>query len=83
MFALFVNKIHLNNYIIFDNNDMASKQVVSKGFRISAKADEILREVSKRDFRDFPTIVRYALLEYVQKRHPDFYDSLAEEFTPQ
>jgi len=62
---------------------MADKQVVSKGFRVSAKADEILKEVSKRDFRDFPTIVRYALLEYVQKRHPDLYDGLAEDFTPQ
>ncbi|MDR1325367.1 MAG: hypothetical protein LBK00_04945 [Treponema sp.] len=61
---------------------MADKQVVSKGFRVSANADEILREVSKRDFRDFPTVVRLALLEYVQKRHPDLYDPLAEEFTP-
>jgi hypothetical protein len=61
---------------------MADKQVVSKGFRVSAKADEILREVSKRDFRDFPTVVRLALLEYVQKRHADLYDPLAEEFTP-
>jgi len=62
---------------------MADKQVVSKGFRISVKADEILKEVSKRDFRDFPTIVRYALLEYVQKRHSDLSDALAEDFTPQ
>jgi len=62
---------------------MADKQVVSKGFRISAKADEILKEVSKRDFRDFPTIVRYTLLEYVQKRHPDLSAPLAEDFTPQ
>jgi hypothetical protein len=61
---------------------MADKQVVSKGFRVSAKADEILREVSKRDFRDFPTVVRLALLEYVQKRHPDLYGPLSEEFTP-
>jgi hypothetical protein len=61
---------------------MANKQVVSKGFRVSAKADEILREVSKRDFRDFPTVVRLALLEYVQKRHVDLYDPLSEEFTP-
>jgi hypothetical protein len=61
---------------------MADKQVVSKGFRVSAKADEILREVSKRDFRDFPTVVRLALLEYVQKRHSDLYDPLSEEFTP-
>jgi hypothetical protein len=61
---------------------MADKQVVSKGFRVSAKADEILREVSKRDFRDFPTVVRLALLEYVQKRHSDLYDHLSEEFTP-
>jgi hypothetical protein len=61
---------------------MTNKQVVSKGFRVSAKADEILREVSKRDFRDFPTVVRLALLEYVQKRHPDLHDPLAEEFTP-
>jgi hypothetical protein len=61
---------------------MADKQVVSKGFRVSAKADEILREVSKRDFRDFPTVVRLALLEYVQKRHPDLSDPLSEEFTP-
>ena len=81
--ALFVNKIHKTNYIIIDNNVMADKQVVSKGFRISAKADEILKEVSKRDFRDFPTVVRYALLEYVQKQHPDLYDDLAKEFTPQ
>ena len=62
---------------------MADKQVVSKGFRVSEKADEILKEVSKRDFRDFPTIVRLALLEYVEKRHPDLYEPLAEEFTPQ
>jgi hypothetical protein len=65
-----------------ENLVMADKQVVSKGFRVSANADEILREVSKRDFRDFPTVVRLALLEYVQKRHPDLYDPLAEEFTP-
>jgi len=62
---------------------MANKQVVSKGFRVSAEADEILRTVCKRDFRDFPTIVRLALLEYVQKRHPDLYYTLAEDFTPQ
>jgi hypothetical protein len=61
---------------------MADKQVVSKGFRVSAKADEILREVSKRDFRDFPTVVRLALLEYVQRRHPDLADPLSGEFTP-
>jgi hypothetical protein len=61
---------------------MADKQVISKGFRVSAKADEILREVSKRDFRDFPTVVRLALLEYVQKRHPDLHAPLSEEFTP-
>jgi len=59
------------------------KQIISKGFRLSAKADEILKEVSKRDFRDFPTIVRYALLEYVQKRHSDLSGPLAEELTPQ
>ena len=62
---------------------MPQKPTISKGFRISEKTDEILREVSKRDFRDFPTLVRLALLEYVQKRHPDLYDALAEEFTPQ
>jgi hypothetical protein len=62
---------------------MADKQVISKGFRVSAKADEILKEISKRDFRDFPTTVRYALLEFVQKKHPDLYDALALEFTPQ
>ena len=62
---------------------MADKQTVSKGFRISEKADGILKEVSKRDFRDFPTVVRFALLEYVQKRHPDLHEALAEEFTPQ
>jgi len=62
---------------------MADKQIVSKGFRISAKADEILREVSKRDFRDFPTVVRLSLLEYVQKQHKDLYEALAAEFTPQ
>jgi len=62
---------------------MPDKQTVSKGFRVSAKADEVLKEVAKRDFRDFPTIVRLALLEYVQKRHPDIYAPLAEEFTPQ
>ena len=61
---------------------MADKQVISKGFRVSSKADKILKEVSKRDFRDFPTIVRFALLEYVQKRHEDLYKVLAEEFTP-
>ena len=62
---------------------MPDKQIISKDFRVSEKADVILREVSKRDFRDFPTVVRYALLEYVQKRHPDLYDALAEDFTPQ
>jgi len=62
---------------------MADKQIISKGFRISAKADELLKEVSKRDFRDFPTVVRYALLEYVEKQHPDLYEALAAEFTPQ
>ena len=77
---MFVNNVHENNFIIIV---MADKQVVSKGFRVSAKADEILKEVSKRDFRDFPTVVRLALLEYVQDRHPDLYDALAVEFTPQ
>jgi len=62
---------------------MADKQVVSKGFRISVKADEILKEVSKRDFRDFPTVVRFSLLEYVQRQHPDLHEALAAEFTPQ
>ena len=62
---------------------MADKKDVHKGFRVSGKADEILKEISKRDFRDFPTIARLALLEYAQKRHPDLYESLAEEFTPQ
>lgn len=62
---------------------MADKQIVSKGFRVSVKADEVLREVSKRDFREFPTVVRLALLEYVKARHPDLYDALAQEFTPQ
>ena len=80
---MFVSKIHKINYIYIDNNVMADKQTVSKGFRISEKADVVLREVSKRDFRDFPTVVRFALLEYVQKRHPDLYVALAEEFTPQ
>ena len=61
---------------------MADKQTVSKGFRVSAKADEILREVSKRDFRDFPTVVKFALLGYVKGRHPDLYEDLASEFTP-
>ena len=78
---MFVNEIHIIHIIIFII--MAEKQVVSKGFRVSEKADEVLKEVSKRDFRDFPTVVRFALLEYVQKRHPDLYDALAEEFTPQ
>jgi len=79
---MFVNEIHIIYITIFIS--MANnKQVVSKGFRVSKNADEILKEVSKRDFRDFPTVVRYALLEYVQKRHSDLYDSLAEEFTPQ
>jgi predicted DNA-binding protein len=59
------------------------KQAITKSFRISVKAEEILKEVSKRDFREFATISRYALLEYVQKRHPDLYEALAEEFTPQ
>jgi hypothetical protein len=59
------------------------KQIISIGFRISGKADEILKAVSRRDFRDWPTVVRLALLEYVQKRHPDLYNGLAEEFTPQ
>jgi len=81
--ALFVNKVRKKNIIIKDNNVMADKQVVSKGFRVSVKADEILKEVSKRDFRDFPTVVRYSLLGYVQKQHPDLYDALAAEFTPQ
>jgi len=81
--ALFVNKVHIKNYIIKDNNVMANKQIVSKGFRVSLKADEILKEVSKRDFRDFPTVVRFSLLEYVQKKHPDLYETLALEFTPQ
>jgi len=80
---LFVNIAHKKNYIIKDNNGMGNKQVVSKGFRVSTKADEILKEVSKRDFRDFPTLVRYSLLEYVQKRHPDLYEPLAVDFTPQ
>jgi hypothetical protein len=83
MFAMFVNNAHINNITIKDNIAMADKQVVSKGFRVSVKADEILKEVSKRDFRDFPTVVRYALLEHVQKQHPDLYESLAAEFTPQ
>ena len=61
---------------------MPDKQNISKGFRVSLKVDEILKEVSKRDFRDFPTVVRYALLEYVQKHHPDLYNNLADEFTP-
>jgi len=47
------------------------------------KADEILREVSKRDFHEFPTVVRLALLEYVQDKHPGLYEALALEFTPQ
>ena len=62
---------------------MNDKQIVSKGLRISDKADAILREVSKRDFRDFPTTVRLALLQYVQNKHPDLYEALLEEFTPQ
>jgi len=78
--AIFVNKIHNTNFIIIA---MPGKKFVSKGFRVSANADEILREVSKRDFRDFPTVVRFALLEYVQKKHPDLYEALAEDFTPQ
>ena len=61
---------------------MGDKQTVSKGFRISAKADELLKEVSKRDFRDFPTIVRLALLEYVEKRHPDLHTELEIDFRP-
>ena len=77
---MFVNKIHKINFIIIV---MPEKKFISKGFRVSVNADEILREVSKRDFRDFPTIVRFALLEYVQKRHPDLYEALAEDFTPQ
>lgn len=83
MFAMFVNKINLISKVFIDNKVMADKQVVSKGFRISEKADEVLKEVSKRDFRDFPTVVRFALLEYVQKKHPDLYETLAVEFTPQ
>jgi predicted DNA-binding protein len=79
--TMFVNKISLVCFIIIVS--MANKQVVSKGFRVSEEADEILKEVSKRDFRDFPTIVRLALLEYVQKRHEDLSAVLAEEFTPQ
>jgi hypothetical protein len=82
LLSLFVNKINKNNNVFIDNEVMADKQVISKGFRISAKADEILKEVSKRDFRDFPTVVRFALLEYVQKRHEDLYETLATEFTP-
>jgi len=81
--ALFVNKMRKNHIIIKDNNVMADKQVVSKGFRVSVKADEILKEVSKRDFRDFPTVVRFSLLGYVKEQHPDLYDALATEFTPQ
>ena len=65
------------------NDKQAGKQVVTKGFRISSTADEILREVSKRDFRDFPTVTRLASLEYVQKHHSDLYETLATEFTPQ
>ena len=80
---MFVNIIHKINYTIIVNKAMADKQVVSKGFRVSVKADEILKEFSKRDFRDFPTLVRLALLEYAEKRHPDLHDVLAEEFTPQ
>jgi hypothetical protein len=81
--AMFVNKIYKIYKKNSDNYVMADKAVVSKGFRVSQKADDVLREVSKRDFRDFPTVVRLALLEYVQSRHPDLYDALAEEFTPQ
>jgi hypothetical protein len=81
--ALFVNIAHKKNFNIKDNKVMADKQVVSKGFRISVKADDILKEISRRDFRDFPTVVRYSLLEYVQKQHPDLYEALAAEFTPQ
>jgi len=79
---MFVNKIHKIHIVISYIVVMADKQVVSKGFRVSARADEILREVSKRDFRDFPTIVRYALLEYIKERYPDLYEDLALEFTP-
>jgi len=79
--AMFVNKNHLVSFSIIVS--MANKQNVSKGFRVSEEADEILKEVSKRDFRDFPTIVRLALLEYVQKNHQDLYEALAVEFTPQ
>ena len=78
---MFVNKNHLVSFSIIVS--MANKQNVSKGFRVSEEADEILKEVSKRDFRDFPTIVRLALLEYVQKNHQDLYEALAVEFTPQ
>ena len=81
--ALFVNKVNKIYIIIIDLIVMADKQVVSKGFRISVKADKVLKEVSKRDFRDFPTVVRLALLSYVKERHPDLYDTLAGEFTPQ
>ncbi len=83
LLLLFVNKNSKDNFIFSDNFDMADKSTISKGFRISEKADEILKEISKRDFRDFPTLVRLSLLEYVQKRHPDLYEPLAEEFTPQ
>jgi hypothetical protein len=62
---------------------MADKKYVSRGFRITAKADEIIREVSKRDFREWATIARLSVLEYVEKRHPDLYEPLAKEFTPQ
>jgi len=77
---MFVNKVHKKNFIIIA---MAGKQIIPKGFRVSTKADEILKEISKRDFRDFPTVVRLALLEYAHKHHPDLYDSLALELTPQ
>ena len=78
---MFVNKKQQNHNIILIG--MAEKQIVSKGFRVSKKADEILKEVCKRDFRDFPTVVRYALLIYIKERHSDLYEILAEDFTPQ
>ena len=62
---------------------MAGKQVVPKSFRVSIEANEIILEVQKRDFRDFPTFMKLALLEYVKGKHPDLYEALAQEFTPQ
>ena len=62
---------------------MAGKKILNKTLRMSEKTEKILKEFSRRNFQDFPTIVRFALLEYIKNREQDLYKELVEEFTPQ